>query len=94
MRKLLSKVLVLTAMTAIFLTATAAAAEIGSGVIDADSLRVRSEPSTSSSTVTFLSDGTKVKVLEALDGWYQISYSGAGGAAMYGYVLGDYISTD
>ena len=32
MRKLLSKVLVLTAMTAIFLTATAAAAEIGSGV--------------------------------------------------------------
>ena len=36
MRKLLSKVLVLTAMTAIFLTATAAAAEIGSGVIDGD----------------------------------------------------------
>lgn len=87
MRKLLSKVLVLTAMTAIFLTATAAAAEIGSGVIDADSLRVRSEPSTSSSTVTFLSDGTKVKVLEALDGWYQISWS-----SYTGYVSADYLS--
>lgn len=87
MRKLLSKVLVLTAMTAIFLTATAAAAEIGSGVIDADSLRVRSEPSTSSSTVTFLSDGTKVKVLEALDGWYQISWN-----SYTGYVSADYLS--
>ena len=87
MRKLLSKVLVLTAMTAIFLTATAAAVEIGSGVIDADSLRVRSEPSTSSSTVTFLSDGTKVKVLEALDGWYQISWN-----SYTGYVSADYLS--
>lgn len=87
MRKLLSKVLVLAAMTAISLTATAAAAEIGSGVIDADSLRVRSEPSTSSSTVTFLTDGTKVKVLEVLDGWYQISWN-----SYSGYVSADYLT--
>lgn len=87
MRKLMSKALVLAAMTAVFLTATAAAAELGTGVIDADSLRVRSEPSTSSSTVTFLTDGTKVKVLEVLDGWYQISWN-----SYSGYVSADYVA--
>ena len=41
MRKLLSKATVLAALAAAMMTATAAAAEIGTGVVEADSLRVR-----------------------------------------------------
>ena len=46
MRKIAKKALLLTALSVVFLTATAAAADMGTGVVDADSLRVRVEPST------------------------------------------------
>ncbi len=62
MRKFLSKTMLLAALTALFLAATAAAASIGTGVVDADTLRVRTEPSTDASTITYLSDGTQVQV--------------------------------
>ena len=55
MRKFLSKTMLLAALTALFLAATAAAASIGTGVVDADTLRVRTEPSTDASTITYLS---------------------------------------
>lgn len=58
-------------------------------------LRVRSGPGTSYEILDSLVNGNPVQVVAAAEnGWYQISYSGAGGATMYGYVLGDYISTD
>ena len=58
-------------------------------------LRVRSGPGTSYEILDSLVNGNPVQVVAASEnGWYQISYSGAGGATMYGYVLGDYISTD
>ena len=58
-------------------------------------LRVRSGPGTSYEILGSLVNGNPVQVIAASEnGWYQISYSGAGGATMYGYVLGDYISTD
>ena len=86
MRKLLQKTTVLTALTALVLTATAAATYVGSGVVDADSLRMRSQPSTSSATLTYLTDGTKVQVHEVLNDWYKVSYG------MYtGYVHADYL---
>ena len=74
MRKIAKKALLLTALSVVFLTATAAAADMGTGVVDADSLRVRVEPSTDASTITYLTDGTQVQVLAVLDGWYQVSY--------------------
>lgn len=58
-------------------------------------LRVRSGPGTSYEVLASLLNGSSVQVIAAAeDGWYQISYSGYGGATMYGYVLGDYISTN
>lgn len=58
-------------------------------------LRVRSGPGTSYEVLGSLVNGNSIQVIAAAEGgWYQISYSGAGGATMYGYVLGDYISTN
>ena len=86
MRKFLSKTMLLAALTALFLAATAAAASIGTGVVDADTLRVRTEPSTDASTITYLSDGTQVQVLEDLGDWYQISWNG-----YTGYVSAEFL---
>ena len=86
MRKLLQKTTVLAALTALVLTATAAASSVGTGVVDADSLRVRSQPSTSSATLTYLTDGTKVQVHEVLTDWYKVSYG-----VYTGYVHADYL---
>jgi len=86
MRKLLMKGLVVGAITAMALSAIAFAAVIGSGVVDADALRMRSEPSTGSKTITYLTDGTKVQVHEELTDWYKVSYG-----VYTGYVHADYL---
>ncbi len=86
MRKLMMKSAVLAAVLFLFLTVTAFAADIGVGIVDADSLRVRSQPSTDASIVTSLLQGTKVTVQEKLDGWYKISYND-----ISGYVSADYL---
>ena len=76
MRTFLSKGMVLAVLTALFLTVTAGAADvIGTGVVNGEALRLRSEPSTESATLTLLSKGTTVQVYEALDGWYKISWN-------------------
>lgn len=87
MKKLLMKASVLAVLAAIFLTVTAAAAVIGTAVVRADSLRLRSQPSTTSSTITYLTQGTQVQVHEALDGWYKVSYG-----TYTGYVSAEYMS--
>lgn len=86
MRKLLLKTAVLSALAAVMMTATAAAASLGTGVVDADSLRLRSQPNAESSTLTYLTDGTKVEVNEVLDSWYKVSYG-----SYVGYVHADYL---
>lgn len=86
MRKLLTKTLILAILVAAFMTVSAAAAEIGTGVVDASSLRLRSEPSLNASTLAFIPDGTVVSVHEQLDGWYKIVYG-----EMTGYVSADYL---
>lgn len=86
MKKLLMKSLFLAALTALFLTASAMAANvIGSGVVTGDALRLRSEPSTSCSTITLLSKGTQLQVVDVLDGWYQVNWN-----SRTGYVSADY----
>ena len=58
-------------------------------------LRVRSGPGTSNEIVASLLNGNAIQVIAAAEnGWYQISFSGSGGATMYGYILGEYISTN
>lgn len=87
MRKLLSKVIVLAALAAVLMTATAAAAEIGTGVVEADSLRVRAEPDLDAPTVSYLLEGTQVQVHEDLGDWFQISWGDCAG-----YVSAEYLT--
>lgn len=87
MRKLLIKTTVLAALAVVLLTVTAAAAVIGTAVVKADSLRMRSEPSTSAATLTYLIEGTTVRVHEELDGWYKVSYG-----ENTGYVAAEYVA--
>ena len=86
MRKLLNRTLLLALLSALFLTVSAAAGFAGSGIVTGDALRLRSEPSTSSSTITLLSKGTQLPVLEALEGWYKVSWNDR-----TGYVSADYL---
>ena len=87
MKKLWNKVLVLAVMTAALLAASAFAAALESGTVNADALRLRSEPSTTSSTITYLNTGTPVDILEDLGEWYKVSCS-----AGTGYVYASYVS--
>ena len=55
-------------------------ASIGSATVTADSLRMRSEASTSSSTLVQAPKGTQVAVEEDVgNGWYKVSYNGQTG---------------
>lgn len=68
---------ILTAALTALLTTGAAAASYGTGVVDADGLRIRSEPSTDSNVVAMVYQGGQVDVLEAeRDGWYKVEYNG------------------
>lgn len=86
MKKLLGKTLVLAAMTAVLLTAAAFAAE--TGTVNTNALRLRSEPSTSSSTLAYLNTGAQVDILEDLGDWLQVSYKGS-----TGYLFASYVSS-
>ena len=86
MRKLLTKMTVMAALATVVLTVSAAAAEIGTGVVTATSLRLRSEPSTDSATIVLIEKGAEVSVHELLDGWYKVVYNDKAG-----YVSDDYV---
>ena len=63
-------------------------------IINADSgLRVRSGPGTSYEILASVFNGTPITaVAEAANGWYEITFSGPGGAATTGYIMGEYIA--
>lgn len=86
MRRVLMKTALLSALTAAFLTLTAAASVLGTAVVTADSLRLRSEANTDCATVTYLLEGTSVQVYEELEGWYKVSYG-----EYTGYVSAEYV---
>lgn len=78
---------ILTAGLAALLTTGAAAASYGTGVVDADGLRIRSEPNTDSNVVVMVYQGGQVDVLEAeKDGWYKVEYNGK-----VGYMSADFL---
>ena len=77
MRKYLGKMIVLAALTAALLTVTAFAAE--NGTVNADALRLRSEPSTTSTTIGYLNTGAQVEILEDLGDWLKVSCDGKTG---------------
>ena len=78
---------VATALT-LALTAGIASAAYGTGTVTAKSLRMRSEATTSSDTLTIVPKGTEVEVLEnAESGWYKVSYEGE-----TGYMSAEYLT--
>ena len=87
-----AKVLVLTGIMTVLLTAHTMAADIaiGAGCTTGSSLRMRAEASTSSDIVTTRDKSVAVAILENTnDGWYKIAYAGK-----TGYVSADYLLVD
>ncbi len=73
---------------ALVMTTGVAFASIGSGTVTADSLRLRSEASTNSSTVTKAPKGATVTVEEDMgNGWYKVTYGNK-----TGYMSGDWLT--
>ena len=83
-RKLLRPALVLCAAL-LALSCSAFAAETGT-TTDAG-LRLRADASTSSAIYRLLPKGTKLTILETLDGWYQVSCADG----VKGYVSASYV---
>ena len=87
MGNFLSKTAIMSILAAACLSTTAMAADvIGTGMVEGDSLRVRSEASTTASIVTYLSDKTQVQVHEDLGEWYKVSWG-----SYTGFVSADYL---
>jgi len=87
-----AKVLVLSAATALLLTAAAFAADeaVAVGAVTGSSVRLRSEASTSSSIVTTLDKAVAVAVTDtSVDGWYAVAFDGN-----TGYISSDYVILD
>ena len=90
----MARVFLLSAITVLLLAGFAMAAEseqaVAVGATTGSSLRLRKEPTTSSSIVTTLSKDVAVAVLDnSIDGWYKIAYDGN-----TGYVSADYMVLD
>lgn len=85
--KKLLRTLIVTGVLSSALFLTAAAADLGVGVVTASSLRMRAEANTEASVVTSLTEGTEVTVLEAVnEDWYYVSYQD-----YKGYMSSDYL---
>lgn len=70
------------------LTAGIASAAYGTGTVTAKSLRIRSQATTSSDTLTIVPKGTEVEVLEnAENGWYKVAYGDK-----TGYMSAEYLT--
>lgn len=90
-KQILSTILILALMLS--LTLPAAAADNGgikSGVayVDADSLRLRSSPSTSSSTLAYARENEVVVILSKSGNWYKVLYN-----LKEGYMSASYLDT-
>ena len=58
-------------------------------------VRVRSGPGTNYDILATVPNGGSVKIVESAgDGWYKITFAGAGGATTSGYMKGDYLKNN
>lgn len=83
----MKKSIVISLLTVTTLFCTALCSFASTGIVTTDTLRLRKEPSTDSSTVALLSVNDEVEILEEQEGWYKIK-SGEN----TGYVAAQYIS--
>ena len=86
MRKLLSKSVFLALLAAALLTATAFASAPNEGWVSVDALRLRAEPSANAATITYLSNGDTVEILNQVDDWYHVTCGGYTGYAYAAYI--------
>lgn len=85
-KKLLRVLLATTALSALLLTG-AAAANIGTAVVEGDTLYLRREASTQSDIITTAVKGDQVDVTgDEVDGWYPVLYG-----EFAGYMSGEYL---
>lgn len=71
-------------------TLTTGAATVVNG---GNGVRVRSGPGTDYEVLASVPNGGSVQIVESAgDGWYKITFSGAGGAATTGYMKGEYLA--
>lgn len=85
-RRRLVKVAAITGL-ALVMTTGIALASIGTGTVTADSLRLRSQANTNSTTITCAPRNSVVTLLEELDGWYKVSYGD-----QVGYMSADWLN--
>ncbi|MCI8971320.1 MAG: C40 family peptidase [Oscillibacter sp.] len=79
-----ARILALTMISTLFLTATAFAAEgdplvVGIGKTTGSSLRLRSAPSLDAGVITMLNKDWTIAVLGEADGWYHVAHNGDDG---------------
>ena len=85
-------------------TTTTPAAPAESGALKAGSavvvnggngVRVRSGPGTNYEILASVSNGADIQIVESAgDGWYKITFSGAGGKVTTGYMKGDFLKNN
>ena len=84
-----TRTLILTASLAAMMAVSAYAYDVQGGTVTTSSaVNFRQEATTESESMGKLSDGTRVAVLDALDGWYKVAYDGE-----VGYMSSDYVET-
>lgn len=74
---------------------TSGSLKTGSGVVTnaAGGVNVRPSAGTDGSPIASLKNGDKVQIVSSAgNGWYQITFSGPGGADVTGYMKGDYLT--
>ena len=76
-------------------SSTSGSLKTGSGVVTnaAGGVNVRPSAGTDGSPIASLKNGDKVQIVSSAgNGWYQITFSGPGGADVTGYMKGDYLT--
>lgn len=83
----MKKSIVISLLTAAILLGTALYSFASTGIVTTDTLRLRKEASTDSSTIALLSVNDKVEILEEEHGWYKVK-----SGDKVGYVAAQYIN--
>lgn len=85
----MKKSIVISLLTFTTLVGTAICSFASTGIVTADTLRLRSDASTDASIVALLSMDAKVEILEKKDGWYKVKVGDK-----IGFVSADYIKVE
>ena len=70
----MKKSIVISLLTVVTLFCTALCSFASTGIVTADTLKVREEPSTESEVIEYLSANDKVEILEESNGWCTLTF--------------------